>query len=122
MYRAFLVLGIWLLVGALAAFLWLGFRVAQDGVALRLVEPQRPLRVEVVNPLIFPSPLEVRVSSLPLAIPQRFLVGVEGPVQAETDLLRCPACGKGALLPVRWNLLSGAIVWRCPACGREFGP
>lgn len=122
MYRAFLVLGIWLLAGALAVLLWLGFRVVQDGVALRLVEPREPLRVEVVNPLNLPSPLEVRVSSLPLTLPQRFSVGVEGPVQAETDLLRCPLCKRGTLLPVRWSLLTGAITWRCSACGQGFGP
>lgn len=122
MYRAFLVLGLWFLVGALAALLWLGFQVVQNGINLRLSEPPKPWRVEVVNPLSLPAPLEVRVSSLPLAIPERFRVGVEGPVQAETDLLRCPACGKGTLLPVRWNLLTGAFVWRCPACGQEFGP
>jgi hypothetical protein len=122
MYRWFLVIGVWLLVGALGALFWLGWQVTQNGISLRLSEPPAPIKVEVINPVSLPTPLEVNVSSLPLTIPQRFSVAVEGPVQAETGLLRCPICGKGTVLPVRWNLLTGAIVWRCTACGAEFGP
>jgi len=121
-YRWFLVAGLWLLVGALGALFWLGFEVTRNGIALRLSEPSGPIKVEVTNPISLPVPLEVRVSSLPLTIPARFSVAVEGPVEAETGLLLCPVCREGALLPVRWNLLTGAILWRCSACGAEFGP
>ncbi len=121
MYRWLLVAGIWLLVGALAALFWLGWRTMHSGVTLRLAELSQPLPVEVTHPLVLP-PLEVRVASLPLAIPAGFRVALEGPVQAETELFRCPSCGKGQLLPVRWHIFTGAITWRCLACGQEFGP
>lgn len=122
MYRWLLLAGIWLLVGALGALFWLGWQVRQAGLTLKMAELQSPLRVEVTNPLHLSAPLEVRVSSLPLAIPEGFRVAVEGPVHADTGFLQCPFCGKGQLLPVRWNILSGSITWRCMACGREFGP
>ena len=122
MYRWLLVGGLWALVGVLGAFFWLGWQVLQTGVALRLEEPRAALPVKLATPVILSTPLEVRVVSLPLEISEPLSVGVEGPVHVETDLLRCPSCGKGLLLPVRWNLLSGAITWRCLACGQEFGP
>ncbi len=122
MYRWLLLAGIWLLVGALGALFWLGWQVLQTGLTLRVVELHSPLQVEVTNPVALSLPLEVRVSSLPVVVPGRFRVEVEGPVQAETGLLLCPLCGKGSLIPVRWNILSGAIHWRCAQCHREVGP
>ncbi|MBC7318542.1 hypothetical protein H5T57_04795 [Candidatus Bipolaricaulota bacterium] len=122
MHRWLLILGLWALVGVLAAFFWLGWQVVREGVPVRVAELRAPLPVEVENPVVLSSPLEVRVASLPWAVPEKFSVTVEGPVRAETGLLRCPRCGEGILLPVRVNLFSGAITWQCTACGAEFGP
>lgn len=122
MYRWLLVLGVWALALALGALFFLGWQATHQGIPLRLEEPKNPVRVEVANPLVLTAPLEVRVSSLPLEIPARFTVAVEGPVRADTGLLRCPVCGEGILLPVRVNLFTGAITWRCTACGEEVGP
>lgn len=122
MYRWLLVIGLWTVALALGALFFLGWQALNNGIPLRLEEPKSPLRVEVNNPLVLTAPLEVRVSALPLEIPEQFTVAVEGPVRADTGILRCPACGEGTLLPVRINLLSGAITWRCTACAKEFRP
>ncbi len=122
MYRWLLVIGVWTLALALGALFFLGWQALRGGVPLRLEEPKNPVRVEVTNPLVLTTPFEVRVSSLPLEIPARFIVAVEGPVRADTGLLRCPACGEGILLPVRISLFSGALTWRCTACDQEFHP
>ncbi|MCS7216861.1 MAG: hypothetical protein NZ924_04170 [Candidatus Bipolaricaulota bacterium] len=119
MYRGFLVAGIWALVLALGALFWLGWQALHRGLPLQL---ESPVRVEVAHPLALTAPLEVRVVALPLTLPARFGVAVEGPVRAETELLRCPRCREGGVLPVRWSLLTGAVVWRCGACGAEVGP
>ena len=34
------------------------------------------------------------------------------------SLVECPECDT-AMVPTRWNLLSGEIEWTCPACGEE---
>ncbi|MGQ9699850.1 MAG: hypothetical protein ACUVQS_02105 [Candidatus Bipolaricaulaceae bacterium] len=122
MYRWVLVACLLALVGILSAFFWLGWKALHEGLMVQVRELSAPLEVTVGNPVVLRSPVEVQVISLPLAIPARFSVGVEGPVQADTGLLRCPRCGEGTLLPVRINLFSGEIRWRCTTCGEEFGP
>ncbi len=122
MYRWFLTLGLWTLVGVFGSFFWLGWKVLHEGLPVRVSELRAPMAVELANPVVVSAPLEVRVTSIPVQVPTRFSVAVEGPVQAETGLLRCPRCGEGLLLPVRLNLFSGAITWRCAVCGAEFGP
>ncbi len=38
------------------------------------------------------------------------------PVPANLSIATCPKCG-GSMVPVRWNLLTGEIVWKCLECG-----
>jgi len=38
------------------------------------------------------------------------------PISVSLSLVECPTCG-AAMVPTRWNLLSGEIEWACPACG-----
>ena len=40
----------------------------------------------------------------------------ETPIPANLSVVPCPQCG-GNILPVRWNLFSGEILWRCLECG-----
>ncbi len=40
----------------------------------------------------------------------------EKPVLARLSVALCPQCG-GAMVPVRWALLTGEITWRCLTCG-----
>lgn len=115
MQRWLLVGALWALVGVLAALFWLGWRLERTGVPVRLTG-DTSLSVRVA------APLEVGVSSFPWQISPPFSVTVAGSVGLDTPIPRCPACGEGPLIPVRWDLLSGTITWRCLHCGREFGP
>ena len=38
------------------------------------------------------------------------------PVPARLAIATCPKCG-GSMVPVRWNLITGEIVWKCLECG-----
>lgn len=112
-------------VGMLGLLVGLCFRVMHEGIPVRLAEPfslESPVNVKLAQPVDLAGPLVVEVKELPLVIPGRFAVEVASPVQAETGFLSCPRCGQGLLIPVRFNLLSGAITWRCSLCGYEFGP
>jgi predicted RNA-binding Zn-ribbon protein involved in translation (DUF1610 family) len=40
----------------------------------------------------------------------------EKPMLARLSVALCPQCG-GAMVPVRWALLTGEITWRCLTCG-----
>ena len=39
----------------------------------------------------------------------------EAPIPANLSVVPCPEC-RGNMLPVRWNLFSGEILWRCLEC------
>lgn len=125
MYRALIVLGLFLVAGILGAFLVLGFKIAREGVPVRLSEPVSlpgPLEVQLARPVTLSAPLKVEVEKISLSLPERFSVSLSEPVEAEVNLLRCPQCRSGTLIPVRWNLLTGEITWRCSSCGHEIKP
>ncbi len=125
MYRVLLVLGLFLVAGLLGAFLFLGLKIAREGVPVRLSEPvslPKPLEVQLAGPVTLSAPLQVEVEKISLSLPERFSVSLAGPVEAQVDLLRCPKCQNGTLIPVRWNLLTGEITWRCSSCGHEIKP
>lgn len=121
MYRVLIVLGLFLVAGVLSAFLFLGFKIMREGIPVRLSERvslPRPLEVQLVGPVSLTTPLQVEVAKISLSFPDNFFVSLSQPV--EVDLLRCPQCRSGTLLPVRWNLLTGEILWRCSSCGYEI--
>ncbi|MCS7239896.1 MAG: hypothetical protein NZ651_01395 [Candidatus Bipolaricaulota bacterium] len=112
-------------IGLLGLFVGLSLRVMREGIPVRLAGPltlEGPVSVKLAQPVGLADPIAVEVRELPLVIPSRFSVEVGSPVQAETGFLACPKCPLGLVIPVRFNLLSGAITWRCTACGYEFGP
>jgi len=124
-YRVLLVLGLFLVAGLLGAFLFLGFKITREGIPVRLSEPVSlpgPLEVELSSPVSLSAPLQVEVEKISLSLPERFSVTLAEPVEAEVNLLRCPQCRDGTLIPVRWNLLTGEITWRCSSCGYEIKP
>jgi len=124
-YRILLVLGLFLVAGVLGAFLFLGFQVMREGIPVRLSEPVSlpgPLEVRLAGPVRLSAPLQVEVEKIALSFPEKFSASLAEPVEAEVNLLRCPKCGSGTLIPVRWNLLTGEITWRCSSCGYEIKP
>jgi ribosomal protein S27AE len=97
------------LTGLLISTFVLLFKISHDGIAIRLTG-----RVEVTNAttgvtgevsLVMPNPVSL------IATGPR-----QEPIPANLSLIPCPKCG-GTMLPVRFNLWTGAIEWRCLTCG-----
>lgn len=113
-----------LVVGLLAALLVMVVGLATRGLTVRLAGPvalQDPVGVNVRGAIALHEPVEVAVAELALNLPQPLLVEAAPSgmnVRAAIEGLSCPQCEKGLLLPVRWNLFTGEIVWRCTACGQ----
>jgi len=100
------------LVG-LMAFTALTLRAIQrEGVAVKLAGP---LRIES-------SPQEGRLNVTIQGAVELALSGSGAPsLEARVEGALFPRCDGGVLIPVRWSLLSGEIVWRCVTDG-EAGP
>lgn len=124
MYRWLSVAALVGVLGLLGMLLWVALGLVRDGIPVRFSPPllASPVAVGLVSPVRLEEPFSVKVVELPISFPARLSVAVEGPVEAEVGVLRCPHCRKGTVIPVRWNLFTGAITWRCPSCGQEFGP
>lgn len=109
-------------VGLLATIAVLVGRLALRGFTVRLIGPvtiSEPIGIQ--GTIAVQGPVEVTVDKLALEFPKSLAVEVpleELTVRASLEGLSCPQCGKGFLLPVRWNLFTGEITWRCTACGK----
>ena len=112
MDRWMLILLCLVLVG-LMAFTALTLRAIQrEGIAIKLAGP---LRIES-------SPQEGRLNVTIQGAVELTLGGSEAPgFEARVEGTLFPPCEGGVLIPVRWSLLSGEIVWRCVA-GDAAGP
>ena len=106
-------------IGLLAAILVILIQVSRNGIRisysgdLQVVGMPNEIALRMTEPVELTMPEGTKLTaafpdgeSIPLAI----------------SLVPCPACG-GSMVPVRWNLLTGAIEWACPNCGNEkLGP
>ncbi|MGY4707352.1 hypothetical protein ACVNPS_06315 [Candidatus Bipolaricaulota sp. J31] len=80
--------------------------IQRGGIAVKLAGP---LRIES-------SPQEGKLSVAIQGTVELVLNGSEGgELKARVEGALFPRCPGGILIPVRWNLLSGEIVWRCVA-------
>ena len=109
-------------IGLLASLLVMVVILASRGISVHLAEP-----IRISGPLIVggtiavDEPIAVSMDVVEIRVPQP--VSVELPlsaldVRATLAGAPCPHCAEGVLLPVRWNLLTGEIIWRCTACGQ----
>jgi len=108
---------VFVVVGLLAGLLLVLVRLEQRGLVLRL---EGSIQAGVLAPPL--DELKVTLSfPQELALSMRGTTRVEGGLQAQLSGVElgipCPKCGKGVLVPVRWNLWSGEIVWKCSSCG-----
>lgn len=122
MNRWLLGTGFVVVVGLLTSLLVLGIVLATRGISVQLAEP-----IHISGPLTIggnitvQEPIAVTMDAMEIRVPQPVAVALPRDtldVRATLGGAPCPRCGEGVLLPVRWNLLTGEIVWRCTACGQ----
>ncbi len=93
--------------GLLAGLLVVLMGLVERGVTLRIEGPLElagePQTQELFVTLQLPEPVKVELAD-------------ELELRTQVQGLPCPHCEGGMLLPVRWNLLSGELVWRCVGC------
>ncbi len=103
------------LVGLLAALLIVFLRIEQRGLILRV---EGPVQAVVNAPPLSDLQVTVRMpEAVELAVRGRAEVGGGLQVHLGELGLPCPRWGEGVLVPVRWSLWGGEIVWRCTRCG-----
>jgi hypothetical protein len=113
-----------IVMGLLGALLVMVAGLTTRGLTVRLAGPvalQDPLGVTLQGEIALHEPVEVAVADVAVRSPQPLVVEMtptELGVRAAIEGLSCPQCEEGLLIPVRWNLFTGEIVWRCTACGR----
>jgi hypothetical protein len=107
------------LLGLLAAIVAMLVSISLNGIRIdyagdiRIVGMPEEIRLRMAEPVTLTMPggttLTATVSGVQSApLPIAFASAV------------CPECG-GAMLPVRYDVLSGKIEWACPVCGKT-GP
>lgn len=119
--RWFLAVGLTIIVGLLTALFVIVLSLATRGISVQLTEPIRisgPLAIG--GNITVQEPIAVAVEAMEIRVPQPVSVELPGsPLDVRATFgAPCPQCGKGVLLPVRWNVLTGEITWRCTACGK----
>ncbi len=104
----------WLAAGALlvVAGLLAGLLVALLG----LMEHGVTLRLDGPVELAGEPQTQKLIVDLRLTEPVRAELGGPLDMRASIQGTACPDCDGGALLPIRWNLLTGEITWRCMGC------
>jgi len=108
-------------VGLLASLLVIAIALATRGIRVQLAEPIRisgPLTVG--GNITVQDPVVVTMDAVEIRMPQPISVDLPADtlnVRATLGGAACAHCS-GTLLPVRWNLFTGEIVWRCSACGK----
>jgi len=98
-----------LLVAILAVLItvaWNGLRIEHTG-TVAFGGPTDAVPLEMTGPITLEMPEPARLIA----------TGADGePIVIDLAILTCPTCG-GAMVPTRWNLLTGEIDWVCPSCG-----
>jgi ribosomal protein S27AE len=109
MKQAVLYVGLAAMVLLMAGIFALLFQVTRNGVP-----------VNVTGAVSLANATTGVTGTVKLDVPEAINLVATGPdkgaVPADLALATCPKCG-GSMIPVRFNLITGAIEWKCLQCG-----
>ena len=115
MDRTLRILGIVVVVGLLAAILAFLISIARNGVHIDYAGQVKVVGMPEEIALRLAEPVELQMpdgTTLTATVS-----GVQSqPLPIAFASAICPTCG-GAMLPVRFDVLTGEIKWACPRCG-----
>jgi hypothetical protein len=113
--RTLRILGIVAIVGLLAAILAFIVSIGQNGIHIeytgdvRIVGMPEEIALRLAQPVELTMPDGTTLAATVSGVQSQPL-----PIAFASAL--CPECG-AAMLPVRYDVLSGKIEWACPVCG-----